>query len=438
MKNIKRLLSVLMALVVTVSCLSLAGCGDSKTAKKKNSDAQLTSDDPYAGIEEYEGTTLKFATWIDHTKSEAARVFSSFEEKYGIKIELVSVSQSDYVTKVAGLVASEASPDIIVNNSKTPSIFSLLQPLNDVSTVNLEDDFWDKDILELNKIHDNYYLVNSKNSPQNYRSLVTYNKKLFEDNGFKSPGEYYEEGNWTIETMEECATRIARLGSDYVGISIMPDGVADIFGTNMITYKNGQYKNNCSDPTLQKAYKWAMGLKEKGIYTSNYMWWKFNKNLVGMEVTSDWQLRANGSYAKNGVDPDVVDYVPLPKLSKDAKQISTLGNRGYGICKGSKNVEAAGYFLRYFLDYENYNEDEMFQSKKAAKMFKMLREIECETLFNLEKSCLASYYGETIDYDCYKMIFASTSAQFSVNLKKFTTEMQAVVDSCNETLEEIE
>ena len=435
----KKFLTVLLSLAVLFSCVSLAGCGNSKDAKQKQKgDIEVDPDSPYAGIEEYAGTTIKFATWIDHTKSEAARVFASFEEKYGIKVELVSINQKEYVTKVAGLIASNASPDIVVNNGKTPSVYSLLQPLNEVSSVNLKDEFWDSTVLELNKHNDNYYLLNSKYSPQNYRSVVTYNKKLFEDNGFKSPAEFYEEGNWTLDTMEECATRIARLGSDYVGLSAKPDNFAQIFGTNLIEYKDGKYVNNSNDDTLQKAYKKAIAMQEKNIYTYKNMWWKFNQNVVGMEIYDDWILRANGAYAQYGVDPDNVGYVPLPKLSKDSEQICNLANRSYGICKGSKNAEAAGYFLRYFLDYENYDEDEMFHSKEAAQMFKTLRELECKSAVLLETSCLATYYGEMTDYPCYDNLLKGGSGQFVVNLKKLSSEIEDVVDSCNEMLESIE
>ena len=265
-----------------------------------------------------------------------------------------------------------------------------------------------------------------------------YNSKLFEDNGFKTPKEYYEEGNWTIETMEVCATRIARLGPDYVGLAITPDNIAELFGTSLIKRENGKYVNNSSDENLQKAYKWALSANEKGIFTYRYMYWKFNQNVVGMEISSDWQLRAFGAVSKLGVDPDVIDYVPIPKVSKDAEQLSTLSDRSYGICKGAKNPEAAGYFLRYFLDYENYNEDELFHSKKAAEMFKMLREIDCKTTIAVEKSALASYYGEALNQKCYDDILGGGSAQFAVNLKKFSTTMQSVVDSCNEILEDIE
>lgn len=435
----KKLLALLMAITVCLSCVSLAGCGGKNTPKKqKNSDTSVDGNDPYAGIEEYEGTTIKFATWIDHTKSEAARVFASFEEKYGIKVELVSVNQKEYVTKVAGLIASNASPDIVVNNGKHPSVYALSQSLNDVSTVNLKDDFWDKDIIDTNTIDGNTYFINSKYSPQNYLSVVTYNKKLFEDNGFKSPQEYYDEGNWTLATLEECATRIARLGSDYVGLSATPPNIAALFGTDLISFKDGKYVNNSNDETLQKAYKWAISAKEKNIFTFNYMWWKFPQNLVGMEILTDWMCRGNSAYAQNGVDPDVVGYVPLPKLTEDSEQLAQKANRGYGICKGSKNAEAAGYFLRYFLDYENYDPDEIFFSKEAEETFKSLRKLDAMVSVGVENGCINTYYGESVDQPVYKMILGVSSAQFAVTLKAFSSEIQTVVDSCNDIIDDLE
>ena len=117
MKNLKKILAIILAMIVCLTGLTLAGCGENKPQKQKN-DAVVDANDPYAGIEEYAGTTIKFATWIDHTKSEAARVFASFEEKYDIKVELVPINQTEYATKVAGLISADASPDIIVNNSQ--------------------------------------------------------------------------------------------------------------------------------------------------------------------------------------------------------------------------------------------------------------------------------------------------------------------------------
>ena len=221
-------------------------------------------------------------------------------------------------------------------------------------------------------------------------------------------------------------------------MSATPPNIAALFGTELISFKDGKYVNNSNDETLQKAYKWAISAKEKNIFTFNYMWWKFPQNLVGMEILTDWMCRGNSAYAQNGVDPDVVGYVPLPKLTEDSEQLAQKANRGYGICKGSKNAEAAGYFLRYFLDYENYDPDEVFFSKEAEETFKSLRKLDAMVSVGVENGCINTYYGESVDQPVYKMILGVSSAQFAVSLKAFSSEIQTVVDSCNDIIDDLE
>jgi hypothetical protein len=43
--------------------------------------------------------------------------------------------------------------------------------------------------------------------------------------------------------------------------------------------------------------------------------------------------------------------------------------RGWGLCKGAKNPVAAGIFLRYYLDVNNYDTGSAFISKEAENFF---------------------------------------------------------------------
>ena len=43
--------------------------------------------------------------------------------------------------------------------------------------------------------------------------------------------------------------------------------------------------------------------------------------------------------------------------------------RGWGLCKGAKNPVAAGIFLRYYLDVNNYDTGSAFISKDAENFF---------------------------------------------------------------------
>ena len=120
--KIKSLLSVLLSLAMVISLFSLAGCGSDKPEKlKPTNDGDTTT--TLSGIDEYKGTTVTFATWVDHSKSEAAATWASFTEKYDITIKTVNIGQWNYVNKLSGLVAAGQSPDIIVENGNFPALF---------------------------------------------------------------------------------------------------------------------------------------------------------------------------------------------------------------------------------------------------------------------------------------------------------------------------
>ena len=58
---------------------------------------------PYNVPEELKGTTVKFATWIDHNTTEAKYPMSTFEKVTGIKVEWVDIPSETYVDKLASL-----------------------------------------------------------------------------------------------------------------------------------------------------------------------------------------------------------------------------------------------------------------------------------------------------------------------------------------------
>lgn len=431
MKKRNRLFALALSAVM---CLSVAGCGDTSTDSKTTiskvtggaaDDAEETS--AYSGISEYDGTTLKFATWIDHREGEGAVPMSSFAEKYNIEVEITAIPQGDYATKLSGLIASGQSPDIIVDNNEFPYILPYAEPLNDVKSINLEDSFWDKTVTDYATFNGKTYLVNSVDSPWTYRFMCFFNKKLFEDNGFKSPQEYYEEDNWTIDTFVSCAKQIKNLGSDFVGASVRQEFAAGIFESETTRISNGKFTNNVTDSKLSKAYKWMLTGKEAGYFSTANEADKFSKNKCGMFLYGDFGLRATGGFAS--MDPDIIGYVPMPKPSKSQSYYPSVASwRAYGICKGSKNAEAAGYFIRYFLDFKNYDRSSMFKSDEADKFYDELREIEDHTF-------MLTYHGVNRDLtNTTEVIVSSSSAQVDTNLKAISNRVDAQVDKANKVI----
>lgn len=69
------------------------------------------------------------------------------------------------------------------------------------------------------------------------------------------------------------------------------------------------------------------------------------------------------------MNADNIGFTYLPDWSKSQKAVTTGLFRGWGIVKGSKNPVAAGLFLRYYLDVNNYNTSSAFINSAAESFF---------------------------------------------------------------------
>lgn len=431
-------LSIALAALMCASCVSLAGCGEKKggSSKKKITGEDNTDNTAYSGISKYEGTTIKFATWIDHTEGEGAAPMASFAEKYNINVELVSVPQGDYITKVLGMIASGQSPDMVVDNLRYPLVFQICEPLDNIKSIDLKDEFWDSQVTEQGSINGVHYLLNSKNSPWSYRYMVYYNKKLFENNGFKTPSEYVEENNWTIDTFKKCAKQIANLGSDIIGASVRLQCAGAIWGKQIITRDGNKFINNSTDTTLINAYKWAMDGKDEGIFTTDQRSDQLGKNKMGMEILGDFGSRANGSYST--ADPDSMGFVPMPKVkASDANYPQAQSWRAYGVCKGSKNPEATGYFLRWFLDFDNYETDNMFKSKEAEEFYHEIRKMDGDVMNIVAQGIMDLSGGEGSFQSLFGEITGSTGAQVAVNMKSLSNKIDDCINKADNLIQDV-
>jgi hypothetical protein len=158
---------------------------------------------------------------------------------------------------------------------------------------------------------------------------------------------------------------------------------------------------------------------------------QFLKNQCGLFLYGDFGLRSTGGFQT--MDPDLIGYVPLPKPTKDQSYYPSVASwRAYGICKGSKNAEATGYFIRYFLDFNNYDRDTMFKSERADKFYDELRGIEDHTF-------MLTYYGVNRDLaNTVEVITASSSSQVDTNLKAISNRVDIQVEKANNILEKLD
>ncbi len=405
---LKRFLCIALALGLIIS---LCACGEPKDTANSNtgsrpnsSSSRLVSALPpkLSGYmsEDLKGSTVRFATWVDHTVTEGAVPLANFENDTGLKAELCIVQKNGYVNTLLNKIASGDVPDVFVSDTGEnafPLTFQIAAPINKVSSVNLKEPIWDKSLLEFGTIDGDIYFVNTIGSPWNSYNIVFYNKPLFEENGLKTPKEYYEEGKWTWDRLEQTAQDIKNLGDDYKGIALTdPTVLTDSLGTSFVKYdyKTNLFSNGTSDEKLKKGYECYAAMREKDLLDGSIS--AFTQNKCGIVITDSYGLRNHG-YFKDMYYEDV-GFTYLPSLEEGGESYISSDFRMYGICHRAPNADAAGYFIRYWLDPRNYELNHTLLTIEAGNFYYQLTNtVATRKHFNFDAGVITLIDGTTDD-----------------------------------------
>lgn len=383
---------------------------------------------PYAGIEKYKGKTIKFATWIDHSQDDMAQAFEQFPKEYGIKVQSVYCTQSNYVQEVMALISAGNAPDIVVENGNYPSTFQIAQPFS-VSGVDLNEPIWDQEHIKAMSANGKVYFVNTLTSTEaKFGGLCIYNEDLLMSNGIKTPGQYYKEGKWTYANMKKVMQQTKALGSDYAGGYI--DSAHAFCGNNapVIKYENGKFINNLTSNEVVEVQKFLTSLGQENLFASAD---QVANGKAALYIGGAYALKKTGYLRAS--DGDSFGYTYMPTL-KEGQQPTVSGFlRGYGICKGSKNPQAAGMFIRYFLDPENIDllGDAFFNVKAAQFYYDTITVNKSRKLCTDYAQGIADYSGTWWGYWTRG---AESPDQVATMLQSHYNEAQQCVDKANKYL----
>ena len=371
-KALIRIGTLLLALVMTVSVVGCGGSTEDASSgsgnnKKPPSKAEAVVNDNVA-TKDYEGTEITYATWRNPAQYEDGPVVAEFEKKYGIKVNVDLMTESEYTNKVLAKIAIGNAPDVYFSTYTFPYCIDALQPI-DAAKLNLEESIWDQSLINLATVGGKTYLVDTIGNIWKDEDMVFYNKKIFRDNGWTTPEEYYEAGKWNFDTMTKCMKQVASLGTEYIGGAVHLEGLIHSAGASVISMKDGQFTNGTKDTVTQDIMRWAStGIKEgwlstTSIYTALN---QFPSGKVGIATLHSFGLKKTG-YLRSMKASDI-GFTYLPSWNgNDVSATSFV--RGWGLCEGAKNPVAAGIFLRYYLDVNNYDTSSAFISKEAESFF---------------------------------------------------------------------
>ena len=463
----KRYLSLFLSIIMCFSLVSLAGCGGEDEQLGTYTEEEVIGEVVEGGNEdnkgddnttsggtttnkadateqayfenvpsELKGTTVKFATWIDHKSCDYSYVFSDFTKLTGIKVEIVPVTQVDYIVKLTGMKASGTAPDVIVENGDFPRTLSLLQPITKEATgIDLNDKFWDANVTKLYTVGGKVYAINGANSSWQMASpLVYYNIPLLQKYGIKNPSEYVKENNWTWETLLKCMEDGKKAG--ITGGEIDVTVFSNVYGGGPYHYdaKTGEYSNTMGTQKFKDAWNYLSSAQEKGVVKLTNSWASsLTSGNTGLVISGAYGLRKQPGWFYQ-MDSDDIGYAYLPKVNKsDANYPTSTMTRAYGIADGAKNPKGAAYFLRYFLNDDWYDTNDIFKDERAANMHYELQKIKDFSNPQVDGVVLTQY-------DDFKVFFneltTSTPAQITANIDKVSQKLDYCVKKANKMIEE--
>lgn len=445
MKNsIKRMISVLFACLILVS--AFAACGGNNGDKDNNKSGTADSSevtvvpntpsveqgspyenfDPYASMPaEIKGQTVKFCMTTNELEAEGTNVQQTIEDKIGISCEYMHIPRGAYINDMKIQIQAGNIPDVFCSNDQDmafPLSIEIAAPINLVSTVDLNEPIWNQNLIKTATIDGNIFMVNTIGTPWCGGNMVYYNKTLFAENGFKTPEEYYEEGNWTWDTMIRVMKDVKALGSDYIGGSVDVARMGDSMGVSFVMYdwNTATYSSGIGKRELVTAYQKYADMRAQGLLGGGTD--QFIKGKLGIIITGTYGLKATGYFSE--MDPNDIGYTYLPSVEGGNEARRSAIHRMYGIVDGAPHANAAGYFLRFFLDPANYDLQSTFITPEAGNFYYGYTNVEAEKMFFNFDDSAAILAGDPGWFNASYNLFRSGAARASS--AQVPTEIDAV------------
>ena len=326
--------------------IGTAGCGGSGKSKKvnKTGGGELPSLD-------ITGEEVVWLTWNDKSEPENENSwFYQLNEKlkstYGCSLTFKRTTYSELPTKLATLVMSDQSPDLVqwrFEDNPNYIYRGLVQSYD--SYLDLDSDLW-KDVKGINDSYavggSHYAMVTSAYN----NGVIFYNKTMFNDNAVETPWELYKNGQWTWSKMCDIAKQLTqdtdRDGvTDIYGMQIHPLYFFNTCGKDLVTVgDDGLYVNNLRDSVLASAMSsfMSMGSSGSGCRSDDLDGIaEFADNKLAMLWGERYLISSYAEQYKKGT----VGIAPTPKMDGADKYYVYGSLDGYWIAKGAKNPGGA-------------------------------------------------------------------------------------------------
>lgn len=286
-KKVKKWVAVFLALSL---CFSYTACTKQEEGTEtsvqdaennKKAEGSQTAKKVY---DDLDGMNIRIADWYaidtedttDYQK-DTTKYREEIMEKYNFKIERVrgyafQDIQETYVTQVMSKATEWDLYYMYQETVAQPLLKGLMYNLNDLKTLDLREEKWNKTVNDLMTFGNAQYGMSAENEP---RGGIFFNKRLFEEAGI-DPEEVYDlqrDGQWTWEKFEEYCEKLTKDTDndgkiDQYAIAsfskiFLPAAAASNNAGFIGKDKSGKYQNIMGSNEFFEAMDWAMKIVDK-------------------------------------------------------------------------------------------------------------------------------------------------------------------------------
>ncbi len=381
----KRIVKLLCLVLSMMMIFSVASCG----GDDGNDDTGEEND----GAEEVESIELEWTEQDEMFKSIAGtsitkigspselsdyekQVVNEFMERYDVTINWVPMTYNEYTESLPQLVASGNAPDTAVMTDATSLSFmyqGLCMPINEY--LDLDDPYWDMDVLEAYSMDGNYYAVNTGEIDTFF---VYYNKTLFQELGLEDPYTLYQNGQWTYDKMREIAKAATIYEEDNTTVKTYGIGTHayEVFilgnGGNYLTYDEtqGTYVSNLKDAATVAGLNYLRDLCADGSMDPSIQGFtEFPARKIAMFV--ERPMNAISNYDLYNTMEDEIGVVPFPQGPNADKPYGPSIFVTNFVPTNAKNPLGGMawnyYYVRRLIEGENMN-DETWLARQRKMM----------------------------------------------------------------------
>jgi len=372
MKKISRR-DFLKVMAIGAAAAGLAGCGaaSSGTAASSAAASGAASSTAAAAGEKVQ---LTAAIWGDEKRQQRfLDLMKPFCDENNCEVTINLVNYADYAAKLATDLASGNAPDVVWLSDGMEAQFIAGDWLYDIGkTLQSDadygfDDFY-TDATSSITYGDALYGIPFSFGPR----ILLYNKTLMEKAGVKTPLDYYNEGNWTYDTMFKMAADISKSGSGLYGLKLSPNGSEKNYIISaydlILAYGADFFNSDTSKFTLNDAngiaavQAWYDSIYKDGGSIKPGDDTAFTSGTIGLarENISTMKTVVNGS-----VDFEW-DIIGEPTGPADKSKLIT-GYAYWAVTDTSKNVDLAANLVKYMSSKDvQLNLADTFVSPRAS------------------------------------------------------------------------